>query len=159
MERVQVLPRFWVFSERSETAGVHLSSHIDVHWRVGLGQLGRCGDASCTHWGGWRLCQTRPSRHGHTAVMFLRHRHKTQKQVMNEKVDINIIYLTVLTWVCMQMERYLYVWESKHHRRVKQLDREAPQAANVFLWDCTGCPVQLIARAIMWYAECRSHSW
>lgn len=83
------LPRFWVFSERSETTGVHLSSHIDVHWRVSLGQVGWCRDASCTHWGGWRLCQTRPGRHSHAAVMLLKHRH-IQEQGMSGKSVYNV---------------------------------------------------------------------
>lgn len=35
-----VLPGVWVLGEGSKAAGVHVSSYIDVHGSVGLGELG-----------------------------------------------------------------------------------------------------------------------
>lgn len=31
-----------------------MATDVDVHWSVGLGELGRRGDALVTQWGGWR---------------------------------------------------------------------------------------------------------
>ena len=65
------LPGFRVFGECGEAAGVHVSTHVDVHWCIGLGELGGRGDASCAQRGGRRASQQWPSRHCHTAVAML----------------------------------------------------------------------------------------
>lgn len=40
----KVLPRVRVLCERGQAAGVHVSSDVDVHRRVGFGQLSRQRD-------------------------------------------------------------------------------------------------------------------
>lgn len=35
----QVLPGVWVLGQGSQAAGVHVSSYIDVHGSIGLGEL------------------------------------------------------------------------------------------------------------------------
>lgn len=70
-------PGLGVLGERGEAAGVHVAAYVDVHRRVGLGELRWRRDALITERRRWRSGDHRPGHVG--AIILLKDKMTTGK--------------------------------------------------------------------------------